>query len=437
MKITSIQIKGFKNLEDLHLSIGDFNALISYNNYGKSNVLEAIQFGFKFIGETPEQKTRMLAYIPGIPLNTIYAGTPFFFRFEFQTVLKSGSVAEGAYSFSCSWRTTNQPGIILEEHLQSKDGQESQKTTTLISRENKDVFYKPSRTGRCDKPILVKDNELVLNKLLAFDDLYYRDLLSSLSQIQIYLDRHFDAVKPYEASPFVTNPDEMLSMDSPLGCAGYLYAIHEQHKEDFDLIENTIKDIFPSVKELIVRKVSFLNEVKKARIIKDNRNGASQEFDFDFADFVYVAYVNVSNLIKPINLSQMSDGFRRILLILTCLKIAQYNGYSLLGVEEPENSINPSLLKRFLTCLRAFAFPSQIIITSHSPFLVNYLNLQDVNIGLPNPNGFATFRKIKTQSVGRIEQNAKAMDMPTGEYLFDVLSGDEKDLMALEKYLEK
>lgn len=437
MEITSLHIKGFKNLKDVSLSLGDFTALISYNNYGKSNVLEAIHFAFDFIGSNSEQKARMLSTAALIPLNAENSASPFSFEFGFRTILSNKMVVEGEYGFSCSWRTMDSLGAIKTEYLRSKDADVSQKLSLLISREDKESFYRSSQTGRCDKPIKVNPNELVLNKLLAFDDLYYHELLSSLFQIKIYLDRHFDVVRPFEFSPFISDPGDMLSMSAPFGYAGWLYGIHERYRDDFDLIVHTIKDIFPMVETLKVDKIPIISGTKKNDASRDGENAHKTARFYDLADFVYVASVTMSNLVKPVNISQMSDGFKRILLILTGLKVAKYNHYSLLCVEEPENSINPSLLRRFLTYLHNFAEPTQIIVTSHSPFLVNYLPLQDVYLGLPDPNGFASFRKIRSQSIGRIEDNAKAMDMPTGEYLFDVLSGDEEGLSALEKYLEK
>lgn len=57
----------------------------------------------------------------------------------------------------------------------------------------------------------------------------------------------------------------------------------------------------------------------------------------------------------PINFSNMSDGVKRALLIFTILVLADINGYSLVGIEEPENSLNPKVLQRYLMALKAFS----------------------------------------------------------------------------------
>lgn len=52
MKINSITVGGFKNLNTTKLELDNICAIISPNNYGKSNLLEAIDFGFDFIHES-------------------------------------------------------------------------------------------------------------------------------------------------------------------------------------------------------------------------------------------------------------------------------------------------------------------------------------------------------------------------------------------------
>ena len=42
MIIDNLIIEGISNIEHIHLEIGEINALIAPNGYGKSNVLRAI-----------------------------------------------------------------------------------------------------------------------------------------------------------------------------------------------------------------------------------------------------------------------------------------------------------------------------------------------------------------------------------------------------------
>ena len=70
--------------------------------------------------------------------------------------------------------------------------------------------------------------------------------------------------------------------------------------------------------------------------------------------------------------SQVSDGFLR-LLALTALKY-QVGAVSILGYEEPENGLHPGMLMESVKRLRDIAHTgTQVIITTHSPFLLQYL----------------------------------------------------------------
>ena len=54
MIIDSFIIEGFSNIEHIRLDVGEINALIAPNGYGKSNVLSAISFGLMYLNANEE-----------------------------------------------------------------------------------------------------------------------------------------------------------------------------------------------------------------------------------------------------------------------------------------------------------------------------------------------------------------------------------------------
>lgn len=60
MIIDSFIIEGFSNIEHIRLDLGEINALIAPNGYGKSNVLSAINFGLMYLNANEETKGQML-----------------------------------------------------------------------------------------------------------------------------------------------------------------------------------------------------------------------------------------------------------------------------------------------------------------------------------------------------------------------------------------
>ena len=62
MVIDSFDIKGVSNIEHVRIDVGEMNALIAPNGYGKSNVLSAISFGLDFLNASAEDRRHMLGY---------------------------------------------------------------------------------------------------------------------------------------------------------------------------------------------------------------------------------------------------------------------------------------------------------------------------------------------------------------------------------------
>jgi predicted ATPase len=104
--------------------------------------------------------------------------------------------------------------------------------------------------------------------------------------------------------------------------------------------------------------------------------------------------------------SQMSDGFLRILAVLAIKYQSQ--PLALLGYEEPENGLHPSALGDCTRHLKGIARQgTQIIVTTHSPYLLNYL-LEDeaepkaeLRLVLRGKSGKTTIAKPAAEKVAR------------------------------------
>ena len=135
----------------------------------------------------------------------------------------------------------------------------------------------------------------------------------------------------------------------------------------------------------------------------------------------------------------MSDGAKRILLLLTFVVLAELNNYDLICIEEPENSIHPGLLRKFLYTISELSGNTKLLFSSHSPYLINYMQPENLYLGLPNSNGVATFKKLKTNTnaMKRLIKNIQSTNMQLGDYLFDLMSSsDDDDIMELSSYVE-
>lgn len=103
MELLKIRTGGFKNIEDTTLDLSDLTALVSLNSYGKSNLLTAIDFGIKFITGSAKEKSQMMCFQSGIPMNRNNALRNYFFEFEAETTLND-QLYRISYRYEFQWR---------------------------------------------------------------------------------------------------------------------------------------------------------------------------------------------------------------------------------------------------------------------------------------------------------------------------------------------
>ena len=89
---------------------------------------------------------------------------------------------------------------------------------------------------------------------------------------------------------------------------------------------------------------------------------------------------------RPILAKFASDGTLKMLAYLLVLQGP--NPSPLVGIEEPENHLHPSLLSELADECRVAASRSQLLVTTHSPFFVNGLRPEEVWVLYRNERGY-------------------------------------------------
>ncbi len=103
MKIQTIELDGYKNLNKIHLSFDKITALLSLNNFGKSNVLSGIDFGLSLMKAGAESKQEYMSHKQLIPLNPQTRGKNYRFRIEVLTEFQDEQYRV-QYGYAFSWR---------------------------------------------------------------------------------------------------------------------------------------------------------------------------------------------------------------------------------------------------------------------------------------------------------------------------------------------
>lgn len=423
MKIQAVVIDGFKNLSNVKIRFDNITALVALNNFGKSNVLSAIDFGIAFIKAGLEEKQSMMANSNLIPLNKLMLGRNYKYEMEVSTEIQSQEFIV-KYGFEFNWRDSAQkePQIVAE-YLKVKENDNGKKFTQLINRLDSRAFYKSSETGRCSSRINVEPAELVVNKLRAFDGIYYYEIIKKLNNMKIYMEDNLDPRSFYLPDPIIRKglESEMINADN---LPRIIFSLKTQYSSKFELLKEVFLQLFPYIEDVIVEQFS-LNGTVGDQIPDDA--------PFAFSKYIYVLLVKDCNLSNTINFEYMSDGAKRVFMILTKIIVSGISNVSLIAIEEPENSVHPGLFQAYIRIINQLLDDCKVIITSHSPYIVSYLDPAWIHVGLQKNPGVAEFYSFKKSGQKQLQSDAAQFNMGMGDYLFSLLS-DSDD--SLNTYLE-
>lgn len=417
MEISRIRIGGFRNISEMNVSFDEITALVGLNGYGKSNVIDAIDFGFDFIQYSNTRKESLMMAKNCIPLLTANVGKDYLFEIE-------SKVSDGAttyyvlYSFSFSWKTAHAEAGIKSELLKIKKEGKNQKYNTYISRSSDSAYYRTSETGRCDRKIKIESNALIINKLLALDDLYYLPIVEQINANHFYIERHLDASSSFDPDPFVIKGFKELELQGIQSIPRAIYYLKKDYPQKYELLVNAFKLLFPNVIDLKVREIK-LNQSAKVEV--------SDDAPFVFTDSIYLISITDKRLHQPIRFEQLSNGTKRVFLTLTVAIIADIKNLSMIAIEEPENSIHPRLFQSYIDIITQLVDGCKIIFTSHSPYIIQYLNPQSIYVGISNETGEVNFKKIAATKVHSLLTDAAKYDSSVGDYIFTLISSETDD----------
>lgn len=424
MKIQAVLIDGFKNLSNVRILFDKITALVALNNFGKSNVLSGIDFGLDFIKASIEEKKVMMSNSNLIPINCSMVGRNYRYEMEVSTDIDSVEYII-QYGYEFEWKDTeDKEPRIVSEFLKVKLNEKGQKFTQLINRTTDMALYKSSETGRCSSNIMVEDTELVANKLRAYDELYYARIITKLNGMKIYMENNLDVKSFYQPDPFIRKgfENELINADN---LPRVIYNLKKQKPDKFELLKDVYFQLFPDIEDVIVKqfKINGLT----------NNEELTENLPFVFSNSYYVLFVKEKNLTNPVNFSMMSDGAKRVFMILTKIIVSSVSNISLIAIEEPENSVHPGLFQAYIQIISQLLDDCKVIITSHSPYIISYLNPSWIHVGMNRKAGVAEFFNFRKSGQKQLENDAANFNMSMGDYLFSMLADSESNI---NDYLE-
>ena len=432
MRVTAVTVGGFRNIAKTRFELGGILGLVSPNNYGKSNVLAALDFGVSFLNASPRERQRLMGYLGGMPLNPKLESDDFTFEVEFDDE-SLGEYRYVRYGYSFTWVRDDGTGRrVSDEWLYANSKPGGLWSSYIMRQKGK---YRASHSTRSQRTMHLDADQLAIDVLTAVDDIDINPVIRRVRGLRLDVAGLIEAESRYAASPLeFDTDDDGVTFDSE-DVAKQLFCLRERHPEGYEAFEEAVYTLFPEFEAFSVDPYEVKDEWKE-RYAGLVEAGEGSELPFHLRDELYRITVKSAHLNQPVDISRMSAGTKRTVWLLANTITASALGDQILGIEEVETSIHPRMAGDLLDLLNEGLGDTCMIVTSHSPYLVQYLKPERVYVGAPSDDGVARFRRIRADRVANFMLSAADRGMGFGEYLYGLMSADEDGARVLLSYLE-
>lgn len=425
MKISELYVDGFKNIRGCKIILDGISAILATNDYGKSNLLEAIELGINFVHQSTEAKLRTMSNQNYIPKNRSYRIDRFTFEMTGECKFNNTNYLV-KYRFSWNWRTADSLPQILTEELKVKVIHKKSRFYNIISRDKLDANIRKTATARCNKKVAINNSELVLNKLLAWDDYYFLPIIKQVNATEAFYEHQLNPDSPYN-TPFIMMKGqqdfiELSTADEDMGKT--LNYLKNNWPNEYHKIQDAFSILFPELDDIhiVERKIEEYDQIRESLPELDTITLAETE---------YRVFFYTKNFDSPIPIDYLSAGTKRVLLLLTMVVLANIRGLSLVEIEEAENHIHPKLLSSLLDILETLRGECNILISSHSPYMTQFIAANKIYVGIYSPNAIANFKKISNSGSKNIYKRAEEEGVSASEYIFNLLCDETDQQLSL------
>jgi predicted ATPase len=327
--ITRVVLENFKSIPRCDVGLAPLTFLVGANGSGKSNFLDSLRFVADSLRTSLDHALRDRGGVKEVRLRSSGHPTHFGIRLEFS--LPSGQ--RGFYAFRIGALEKGRYEVQREECRFSSSqalGAEVRYLVRSGSVESTSVQVAPAAVG--DRLYLVNASGLP-----EFRPVY--EAFSNMGFYSLNPDRIRD-LQPPDASGLLTRDGSNI--------ASVLGEIATQSPAVKSRIEEYLAKVVPGIREVDVKPIG----PKETLEFRQQMAGAKYPWRFLAAN--------------------MSDGTLRGLGILVALFQSE-NGrrIPLVGIEEPEIALHPAASGVLLDALREASHRTQVLVTSHSPELLD------------------------------------------------------------------
>lgn len=371
--LSKLKVQHYKSLFDVEVSLEPLTVFIGPNGSGKSNICEALAVLSDFL-QRITVSTNAFEVIP-------------FFSESLRTVSKNKQEIESKF-----WHGKADYLLFEVKTLCIKENTLSAETKTILDL-SLCLDYPQRRIDiSLEKtPRTVGDYTSIIREFLISNKYLDSSLANAIRKVRIY------DFAPVALSSNISSTDSMESTGQ--GIVYALVDILHANRSSFDELEERLTRLVPNIQRISLPR------------------GANQTFLLELIDRYSEHHIPASDI---------SDGTLRILAFLTALY--QENTPSIICFEEIENGVHPWLLHKMMELLKIVSTegiagkPVQVLITTHSPVLLNYVEPHQVRAVELDEEGKTQVHALPTDSV-RFQKALEAYDGALGELWFTNVFG--------------
>lgn len=387
-----LRLKHFKSIAKCDVNLAPLSVLVGRNGAGKSNFLDALRFVTDSLDTSLDHAVKSRGGIDEVRRRS--TGHPHNFGIELEINLPHYRTA--IYGFEISARKGGSFAVKTEVLKLYTSGTE--KLIAFFDRQGDEV-----RASVDTPPPILGDRLYLVN---ASGLPAYRDVYDALLSMGFY---NF-------------NPDSMKELQSPhageilhrdgANIASVVGRLIKERPETITRLHEYLENIVPGISS--VERVAL--GPKETLVFRQQVKGANHPWQF---------YA-----------SSMSDGTLRAfgaLVAVAQLAEADHR-VRLIGIEEPETALHPAAAGALMDALREASEHTQVVVTSHSPDLLDQLNPEvDQFLVVSASGGVTQIAPVDPVSRQAIQDHLSS----PGELLrLDRLEPDPEDLARQEKQIE-
>lgn len=365
MVICEIEIKNFKSFEDVWVKLSNFNVIVGDSASGKSNFVEVFQFlkdicddfdaAMNAHGGHNLQNINLRSAVPFCIKATIGNGEPFLTRGHDSNEIQYTSIE---YELCIAFNGNSSPDIneTVRFSFRINDDENSlvlinqdRRISAGFENDNLDLEdFIPKSLLSIVNGNLAEKQGLIINSPLAAVPFLWSDYFKSINYY------NFDS--------------KFCRLDDGRGKA----VLGEYGQNLPAVLENILND--KENRRTFLNLVSILIPyVEDIEVFKLEDGRRMFRLSEKYSD-------------EPVLSSFVSDGTMHMLALIAAL---YFETGDIILIEGPERNIHPALFMQLVSMIKEVSDKKQVIITTHSPEILNFCDLADIHLITRNDEGFS------------------------------------------------